>query len=88
MLNDLLTLARIREGDIKAFEDVFQAVIILLCWYAMSITGSMEAAGNSRGVVYGFWRDQERLPLFRSMKSYLYIAGAQSVFSILVSIRR
>lgn len=29
MLNDLLTLARIREGDIKAFEDVF-AVIILL----------------------------------------------------------
>ena len=24
MLNDLLTLARIREGDIKAFEDVFR----------------------------------------------------------------
>ena len=26
MLNDLLTLARIREGDIKAFEDVLQRV--------------------------------------------------------------
>lgn len=44
MLNDLLTLARIREGDIKAFEDVFRRYYSPLCWYAMSITGSMEAA--------------------------------------------
>ena len=39
MLNDLLTLARIREGDIKAFEDVFRRYYSPLCWYAMSITG-------------------------------------------------
>ena len=44
MLNDLLTLTKIREGDIKAFEDVFRRYYSPLCWYAMSITGSMEAA--------------------------------------------
>ena len=32
MLNDLLTLARIREGDIKAFEDVFRR------YYSVSYT--------------------------------------------------
>ena len=75
MLNDLLTLARIREGDIKAFEDVFRRYYSPLCWYAMSITGSMEAAEEIvEELFYGFWRDRERLPLFRSMKSYLYIA--------------
>ncbi len=70
MLNDLLTLARIREGDIKAFEDVFRRYYSPLCWYAMSITGSMEAAEEIvEELFYGFWRDRERLPLFRSMKS-------------------
>ena len=82
MLNDLLTLTKIREGDIKAFEDVFRRYYSPLCWYAMSITGSMEAAEEIvEELFYGFWRDRERLPLFRSMKSYLYVA--QSVFSIL-----
>jgi len=37
MLNDLLTLTKIREGDIKAFEDVFRRYYSPLCWYAMSI---------------------------------------------------
>ena len=55
MLNDLLTLARIREGDIKAFEDVFRRYYSPLCWYAMSITGSMEAAEEIvEELFYGF----------------------------------
>jgi len=88
MLNDLLTLARIREGDIKAFEDVFRRYYSPLCWYAMSITGSMEAAEEIvEELFYGFWRDRERLPLFRSMKSYLYIAVRNQSFNI-ASIRR
>ena len=75
MLNDLLTLARIREGDIKAFEDVFRRYYSPLCWYAMSITGSMEAAEEIvEDLFYGFWKNRESLPLFRSMKSYLYVA--------------
>ena len=81
MLNDLLTLTKIREGDIKAFEDVFRRYYSPLCWYAMSITGSMEAAEEIvEELFYGFWRDRERLPLFRSMKSYLYIAVRNQSF--------
>ena len=44
MLKDLLTLTKIREGDIKAVEDVVRRSCSPLCWYAMSITGRMEAA--------------------------------------------
>lgn len=81
MLNDLLTLTKIREGDIKAFEDVFRRYYSPLCWYAMSITGSMEAAEEIvEELFYGFWRDRERLPLFRSMKSYLYVAVRNQSF--------
>lgn len=88
MLNDLLTLARIREGDIKAFEDVFRRYYSPLCWYAMSITGSMEAAEEIvEELFYGFWRDRERLPLFRSMKAIFILRCAISLFNI-ASIRR
>ena len=81
MLNDLLTLTKIREGDIKAFEDVFRRYYSPLCWYAMSITGSMEAAEEIvEELFYGVWRDRERLPLFRSMKSYLYVAVRNQSF--------
>ena len=81
MLNDLLTLTKIREGDIKAFEDVFRRYYSPLCWYAMSITGSMEAAEEIvEELFYGFLRDRERLPLFRSMKSYLYVAVRNQSF--------
>lgn len=81
MLNDLLTLARIREGDIKTFEDVFRRYYSPLCWYAMSITGSMEAAEEIvEELFYGFWKNRESLPLFRSMKSYLYAAVRNQSF--------
>lgn len=81
MLNDLLTLARIREGDIKAFEDVFRRYYSPLCWYAMSITGSMEAAEEIvEELFYGFWKNRQSLPLFRSMKSYLYAAVRNQSF--------
>lgn len=81
MLNDLLTLARIREGDIKAFEDVFRRYYSPLCWYAMSITGSMEAAEEIvEELFYGLWKNRQSLPLFRSMKSYLYAAVRNQSF--------
>ena len=81
MLNDLLILAKIREGDIKAFEDVFRRYYSPLCWYAMSITGSMEAAEEIvEELFYGFWKNRESLPIFRSMKSYLYAAVRNQSF--------
>lgn len=81
MLNDLLTLAEIREGDIKAFEYVFRRYYSPLCWYAMSITGSMAAAEEIvEELFYGFWKNRESLPVFRSMKSYLYAAVRNQSF--------
>ena len=83
MLNDLLTLTKIREGDIKAFEDVFRRYYSPLCWYAMSITGSMEAAEEiGEELCYGFWRDREAavVPFYEKLS---LCCGAQSVFSIL-----
>lgn len=37
MLNDLLTLTKIREGDIKAFEDVFRRYYSPLCWLSPAV---------------------------------------------------
>ena len=44
MLDELMILARIKEGDIKAFEGIFRRYYSPLCWYATGITGEMEAA--------------------------------------------
>jgi len=44
MLNDLFVLKRIKEGDIKAFENIFKQYYSPLCLYAASLTGRMDAA--------------------------------------------
>lgn len=44
MLNELIILAKIKEGDIKAFEEIFRRYYSPLRWYAAGITGSMESA--------------------------------------------
>ena len=43
MLNELFILTKIKEGDIKAFEEIFRRYYSPLCWYAAGITGEMEA---------------------------------------------
>ena len=63
MLNELFILAKIKEGDIKAFEEIFRCYYSPLCWYAAGITGEVEA-----------WKDREHLQIFQSIKSYLYRA--------------
>lgn len=65
MLNELFILTKIKEGDIKAFEEVFRRYYSSLCWYAAGITGEMEAAEE---IV------EELLQIFQSVKSYLYTA--------------
>ena len=73
MLNELFILAKIKEGDIKAFENVFRRYYSPLCWYAAGITGEMETAEEIVGeLFYLFWKDREKLQIFRSIKSYLY----------------
>ena len=84
MLNDLLTLTKIREGDIKAFEDVFRRYYSPLCWYAMSITGSMEAAEEIvEELFYGFLERSGEAAVVPFYEKLSLCCGAQSVFSIL-----
>jgi len=73
MFNDLLILAKIKEGDVKAFEEVFRLYYIPLCMYAICITGQSDVAEEIvQELFYVFWRDKNKLQLLRSVKSYLY----------------
>lgn len=76
MLNDLLVLKQIREGNIKAFEAVFRLYYSPLCLYAASITGRWEIAEEIvQELFYICWKERENLHLFCSLKSYLYKAA-------------
>lgn len=73
MLNDLFLLAKIREGDIKAFERVFKLYYAPLCLYSAGITGDMDVAEEIvEELFYVVWRDRQRIDVERSLKSYLY----------------
>ena len=75
MLNELFILAKIKEGDIKAFEEIFRCYYSPLCWYVAGITGEVEAAEEIvEELFYVFWKDREHLQIFQSIKSYLYRA--------------
>lgn len=75
MLNDILISTKIREGNIKVFEEMFRIYYTPLCIYASCITGQTEAAEEIvQELFYVLWRDREKLPLLHSLKSYLYSA--------------
>ena len=80
MLNELFILSKIKEGDIKAFEEVFHRYYSPLCWYAAGIIGQMEVAEEIvEELFYVFWRERENLQIFCSVKSYLYGAVRNEV---------
>ena len=73
MLNDLIVLKKIKEGDIKAYEELFRLYYSPLCLFAVSITGRMDAAEEIvQDLFYIFWKERENLQVFHSIKSYLY----------------
>ena len=75
MLNELLVLKKIKEGDIRAFEELFRCYYFPLCCYAAGITGQMEVAEEIvEELFYVLWKERERLQIFQSVKSYLYRA--------------
>ena len=72
-MKDLLTLTKIKNGDVKAFEQVFRLYYMPLCMFAASITGKMDIAEEIvQELFYVFWKERERLQLFHTIKSYLY----------------
>lgn len=73
MLDDLFLLTKIREGDVKAFEELFRRYYSQLCWYAAGITGQMEVAEELvEELFYTIWKEKEQLKVIYSLKSYLY----------------
>ncbi len=75
MLDDLLILRKVKEGDIKAFEQLFRLYYTPLCLYASGITGRRDVAEEIiQELFYKLWKDREQIQIFRSVKSYLYAA--------------
>ena len=73
MLNDFSIITDIKEGDVKAFEQVFRLYYTPLCLFSASITGQMEAAEEIvQELFYVFWKERETLQIYYSIKSYLY----------------
>lgn len=72
MLDELLILKKIKEGEIKAFEELFRRYYFPLCCYAAGITGQMAVAEEIvEELFYVLWKERERLQIFQSVKSYL-----------------
>lgn len=73
MLNDLFILKKIKDGDIKAFEQVFRHYYASLCFYSFSITEQRETSEEIvQELFYSIWKNREDLKILRSLKSYLY----------------
>lgn len=72
-MNDLFIVKKIKEGDIKAFEQLFRTYHVPLCLYAIGITGRKEVAEEIvQELFYKLWKERADLNIFRSLKSYLY----------------
>lgn len=84
MQSDILTLRKIKEGDIKAFESVFRLYYSPLCMYAASLTGRLDTAEEIvQELFYVFWKERENIHLLHSLKSYLYGAVRNRSFQYL-----
>lgn len=75
MLDDLLTVKKIKEGDIKAFEQVFRLYYSSLVFYSFGITGRKEIAEEIiQEIFYKLWKERENMRITYSLKNYLYAA--------------
>ena len=50
-MKDLLTLTKIKNGDVKAFEQVFRLYYMPLCIFAASITGRMDCGRDRTRII-------------------------------------
>lgn len=73
MLNDFFIVRKIKEGDLKVFEEIFRRYYSPLCLYATGITGRADIAEEIiQDLFYVLWRDRESLQIFTSLNGYLY----------------
>ena len=75
MFKDNALVAKIKEGDVKAFEEFFRLYYVPLCNYALAITGEINSAEEVVAeLFYKFWKKREELQITQSLKSYLFTA--------------
>ncbi len=75
MLNDLLILRKIKDGNIQAFESLFRQYYSSLNLYALSITNRKDISEEIvQELFYTLWKERESIQIYRSLKSYLYKA--------------
>ncbi len=75
MLNDLLQLKKIKEGDIRTFEEVFRKFYSPLVYFSTGITGRADISEEIiQDLFYVLWRDKDELHIISSFKGYLYRA--------------
>ncbi|MEN6569359.1 MAG: RNA polymerase sigma-70 factor [Rikenellaceae bacterium] len=73
MLQDLLLVKRIKDGDIDAFEQLFKSSYMSLLYYSISITGSKEISEEIiQELFYYIWKERDKLQIMSSLKGYLY----------------
>jgi len=73
MAGELLTLIKIKEGNIGAFEDLFRTWYSPLFFYSMSITGRPDVSEEIvQELFYQIWKNREKLQIMKTLKSYLY----------------
>jgi DNA-directed RNA polymerase specialized sigma subunit, sigma24 homolog len=84
MINDLLLLNRIKNGDVQAFEKLFRSYYKPLCYYADSFLNDMDSAEEIvQNLFYLFWKDRADLQIRLSVKSYLFQSVQNKAFSYL-----
>ena len=84
MLNDLLLLNKIKNGDVQAFEKLFRSYYKPLCYYADSFLNDMDSAEEIvQNIFYMFWKDRADLQIKLSVKSYLFQAVQNKSYSYL-----
>lgn len=75
MLNDLIILRKIKEGNIKAFESLFKQYYSSLYLFALGITSRKDVSEEIvQELFYILWKERESIQIYRSLKSYLYKA--------------
>jgi RNA polymerase sigma-70 factor, ECF subfamily len=82
MINDLLLLNRIKNGDVQAFEKLFRSYYKPLCYYADSFLNDMDSAEEIvQNLFYMLWKDRADLQIRLSVKSYLFQSVQNKAFS-------
>lgn len=77
-------IARVRQGEVQAFEALFRAHAPALRDYATSYLGTSEAADNVvQDIFLRLWVRRAEWPVRGSLRAYLYSAARHQVLNVL-----